>query len=104
MSSRCVQCVERQPWPVIAGFLASLSPGSIGIDSGTGNGKYLPLDQDGKIMTLGLDRSLNLLKIAQTNSIRTPRNTREVLLGDALDCCWRRGSFVRMLYRSVEYH
>ncbi|KIJ44389.1 hypothetical protein M422DRAFT_228498, partial [Sphaerobolus stellatus SS14] len=30
-----------KPWPIIAEFLGSLTAGSVGLDSGTGNGKYL---------------------------------------------------------------
>ncbi|KAG9031113.1 tRNA methyltransferase, has a role in tRNA modification [Tulasnella sp. JGI-2019a] len=81
-----------KPWPIISKFLASLSPGSIGLDSGTGNGKYLPLDQDGTLLTVGLDRSLALLRIAQTagggEDIR-----REVVRSDALVHCWRDAAF-----------
>lgn len=63
------------------------------MDSGTGNGKYLRLDRQGKIWTIGLDRSINLLKIAQC--IESPVKTREVILGNVLDHCWRDNAFVR---------
>ncbi|KAJ3735447.1 S-adenosyl-L-methionine-dependent methyltransferase [Lentinula guzmanii] len=80
-----------KPWPVIAAFLSSLPTGWVGLDSGTGNGKYLPLpaENPSRVWTIGLDRSLNLLKIA--------RNAggvyREVVRADALDYPWRGGSF-----------
>ncbi|KAH7107560.1 hypothetical protein BKA62DRAFT_610485 [Auriculariales sp. MPI-PUGE-AT-0066] len=77
-----------KPWPVIATFVASISAGSIGLDSGCGNGKYLPLNTP-SILTLGLDRSANLLRIAQTAGGRS----RDVVLGNILDCCWRPGCF-----------
>ncbi|KAF7363329.1 Trna methyltransferase [Mycena sanguinolenta] len=35
-----------KPWPIIAAFLADLRDGWVGLDSGTGNGKYLPLPAD----------------------------------------------------------
>ena len=81
-----------KPWPVIANFMSSLAAGSVGIDSGCGNGKYLPLGTP-NVLTVGLDRSANLLKIAH----RAGDAARDVALGDALDDCWRAGCFVRCL-------
>ena len=64
------------------------------MDSGTGNGKYLslPLDRPGNVLTIGLDRSQNLLNFA-----RKPEGGgvfREVVLGNVLDKPWRSGIFV----------
>lgn len=86
-----------QPWPIIAAFLANLRDGWVGLDSGTGNGKYLPLpaDRPGRVWTIGLDRSRNLLDIA-----RTAGGTgafREVVWGDVLGHSWREGIFVRQI-------
>ncbi|KAF8582649.1 S-adenosyl-L-methionine-dependent methyltransferase [Ramaria rubella] len=80
-----------KPWPIIAEFIASLAPGSVGLDSGTGNGKYLPLplDRPSSIWTIGLDRSRNLLGIAQNAG----GSRREVVWGDALGRGWRQGAF-----------
>ncbi|KAI5899811.1 uncharacterized protein SCHCODRAFT_02606184 [Schizophyllum commune H4-8] len=78
-----------KPWPVIAKFLSSLPTGSVGLDSGTGNGKYLPLPLDrpsGSVWTIGLDRSRNLLEIARRAG---DGPLREVVWGDALQDCWR---------------
>ncbi|KAI0703642.1 hypothetical protein BC835DRAFT_1262784 [Cytidiella melzeri] len=82
-----------KPWPIIAQFLASLPTGWVGLDSGTGNGKYLPLptDRPGSVWTVGLDRSRNLLSIARTaggNNV-----IREVVWGDVLERSWRDGAF-----------
>jgi len=83
-----------KPWPLIARFLSSLPTGWVGLDSGTGNGKYLSCTQDrppGSLWTIGLDRSRNLLEIA-----RQPNHSdtiREVVLGDALGRGWRDGAF-----------
>lgn len=93
-----------QPWPIISQFLSSLSPGSIGLDSGTGNGKYLPLDQDGGVLTIGLDRSLALLSIAQGAGGGSKVGggdddavvRREVVRADALLHCWRDAAFVSL--------
>jgi len=80
-----------KPWPIIAHFLSSLPTGWIGLDSGTGNGKYLPLplDRPGEIWTIGMDRSRNLLEIAQTAG----GVHREVVWGNILDKPWRDGAF-----------
>ncbi len=77
-------------WPLISEFLASIKTGSIGLDSGTGNGKYLPLDKDGKIYFIGLDRSKSLLQFAKSAGSKD----RDVVLGDALGLGWRAGIFV----------
>lgn len=82
-----------KPWPIIAQFLDSLPTGYIGLDAGTGNGKYLPLPSDrpsGSVWTIGLDRSRNLLDIARTAG----GTTREVIWGDVIGKCWRAGAFV----------
>ena len=66
----------------------------MGLDAGTGNGKYLslPLDRPGHICTIGLDRSRKLLEIARIPS--NGANVREVVLGNVLDNPWRVGTFV----------
>ncbi|PMD26538.1 S-adenosyl-L-methionine-dependent methyltransferase [Hyaloscypha hepaticicola] len=51
-----------KPWPIVESFLQSLSPGSVGLDVGCGNGKYLTVSQD--VFIIGSDRSSNLVKIA----------------------------------------
>jgi len=71
----------------------SIPTGWVGLDSGTGNGKYLPLptDHPGKIWTIGLDRSQSLLNIARTAG--SSGTIREVVRGDILGQGWRRGAF-----------
>lgn len=82
-----------KPWPVIAAFLSAPPTGWIGLDSGTGNGKYLPLplDRPGDIWTIGLDRSRNLLTIARTAG--KGEVIREVVCGNVLENGWRIGVF-----------
>ncbi|KIM62083.1 hypothetical protein SCLCIDRAFT_845631 [Scleroderma citrinum Foug A] len=85
-----------KPWPIIASFLASLPTGWVGLDSGTGNGKYLhlPADRPGSILTIGMDRSWNLLQIAKhAGSEPAALVTREVVWGDVLGNGWRAGAF-----------
>ncbi|KAK8107752.1 tRNA (carboxymethyluridine(34)-5-O)-methyltransferase [Apiospora kogelbergensis] len=52
-----------KPWPVIADFLTSLAPGSIGFDVGCGNGKYLGVNPG--VHILGSDRSASLVRFAR---------------------------------------
>ena len=51
-----------KPWPIVETFLQSLAPGSIGLDVGCGNGKYLTVNRD--VFIVGSDRSSNLVEIA----------------------------------------
>jgi tRNA (uracil-5-)-methyltransferase TRM9 len=85
--------LQTQPWPVVAEFLSNIPAGWIGLDSGTGNGKYLqlPSDPPGKTWMIGLDRSRKLLEIAKNAG----EERREVVLGDVLGHGWRAGTFVR---------
>ncbi|KAI1657420.1 S-adenosyl-L-methionine-dependent methyltransferase [Daldinia decipiens] len=52
-----------KPWPFVASFLSSLPPGSVGLDVGCGNGKYLDVNRD--VVIIGSDRSANLARLAQ---------------------------------------
>lgn len=80
-----------KPWPIIVEFLSEIPTGWVGLDAGTGNGKYLslPPHPPGKIWSIGLDRSINLLRLARSAG----GVTREVVLGNVLDYCWRKGCF-----------
>ncbi|KAF8061583.1 hypothetical protein FPV67DRAFT_1563885 [Lyophyllum atratum] len=62
-----------------AAFMSSIATGWVGLDAGTGNGKYLPLP------------SINLLRIARNAG--ESGVTREVVWGDVLDHLWRSGVF-----------
>ncbi|KAI1373728.1 S-adenosyl-L-methionine-dependent methyltransferase [Hypoxylon crocopeplum] len=53
-----------KPWPFVASFLSSLAPGSVGLDVGCGNGKYLDVNRD--VVILGSDRSANLAGLARS--------------------------------------
>lgn len=52
-----------KPWPIVERFLSELPDGSIGIDVGCGNGKYLTVNP--KIFIIASDRSPNLVQIAR---------------------------------------
>ncbi|RDW71383.1 putative tRNA (uracil-5-)-methyltransferase TRM9 [Coleophoma cylindrospora] len=49
-------------WPIVKQFMQSLTPGSVGLDVGCGNGKYLAVNHD--VFIVASDRSSNLVKIA----------------------------------------
>ncbi|CAO1619029.1 unnamed protein product [Parajaminaea phylloscopi] len=131
-----------KPWPLVTSFLASLPAGSVGVDVGCGNGKYLHLrnllHSQGEIsgdasgssqavnvvpesaldcLTIGVDRSAELLEFAHSCSLqtmsqgsqarpqpqtskqarddtqRTPPIRNEVLVGDGLTTGFRSRAF-----------
>ena len=51
-----------KPWPIVERFVIDLAPGSIGLDVGCGNGKYLAVNPN--VFIVASDRSPNLVKIA----------------------------------------
>jgi tRNA (uracil-5-)-methyltransferase TRM9 len=66
---------RHKPWPNIARFLRSLPPGSVGLDVGCGNGKYLPVNRD--LHILASDRSPELLTLAKEPPVPIPEAGRE---------------------------
>lgn len=54
---------RHKPWPFITTFLGGRAPGSLGLDVGCGNGKYLPVNP--KLHILASDRSPALLALAR---------------------------------------
>ncbi|OAX80972.1 hypothetical protein ACJ72_04692 [Emergomyces africanus] len=54
-----------KPWPIVERFLKERPPGSIGLDIGCGNGKYLAVNSD--IFIIASDRSEALARIASTH-------------------------------------
>lgn len=73
-----------KPWPLVPAFLDTFQAGSVGADLGAGNGKYLPCASvlhgteeeagklegkgKGRLLTIGSDRSDQLIELAYTNS------------------------------------
>lgn len=51
-----------KPWPIVSDFLMSRTTGSVGIDVGCGNGKYLNVNPN--IFIIGSDRSFGLIQCA----------------------------------------
>ena len=52
-----------KPWPQVSDFLQTLEPGSVVLDVGCGNGKYLGCSNH--IAVIGTDRSAGLLSVAR---------------------------------------
>lgn len=69
-------------WPKVAAFLSSLPLGSLVLDAGCGNGKYLGLNQD--CFFIGCDISPSLIKICSDRE-------HEVLVADAVNLPYRTG-------------
>ncbi|KAL9620102.1 MAG: hypothetical protein Q9160_005308 [Pyrenula sp. 1 TL-2023] len=54
-----------KPWPIVERFLRGQRPGSVGLDIGCGNGKYLPTNQN--VFIIASDRSHSLVDIARVH-------------------------------------
>jgi alkylated DNA repair protein alkB homolog 8 len=67
-------------WPKVAGFLNSLRPGSVVLDAGCGNGKYLGFNRD--CLFIGCDISPPLIEICVGKG-------HEVLVADAVNLPYR---------------
>ena len=57
-------------WPVVQRFMDSLTEWSVGVDCGCGNGKNMRINEN--ILCIGVDNSVELLKIAHRNSNLAP--------------------------------
>ncbi|RMY73363.1 hypothetical protein D0863_03917 [Hortaea werneckii] len=85
-----------KPWPIIERFLNTLPPGSVGLDVGCGNGKYLAVNPN--IYILGSDRSTNLTRIARTHQPHS------ALVADILDLPHAHSTFDFAISIAVIHH
>ncbi|XP_055384619.1 alkylated DNA repair protein alkB homolog 8 [Condylostylus longicornis] len=83
------------PWPKVATFIESFKSGAILLDVGCGNGKYL--DIINKIVTVGCDRSEELLKVCATKKCN-------IFKCDCLSIPFRNGSVDGCLSIAVIHH
>ena len=90
-----------KPWPLISDFLRSLPAGSIGIDVGSGNGKYLTLNPE--IYIIGSDRSRELVAIANTERCQK-QSSSDAIVGDILSLPHRNAEFDFAVSIAVVHH
>ncbi|XP_059482300.1 alkylated DNA repair protein alkB homolog 8 isoform X2 [Neocloeon triangulifer] len=78
---------RHKPWPNVLTFVEAQSPGSIILDVGCGNGKYMGLNQ--KSFQIGCDMSQHLLKICRDRQFEVfVSNCLHVPFRDnSIDCC-----------------
>lgn len=82
-------------WPKVAAFLSSLPVGSLVLDAGCGNGKYLGLNPD--CYFIGCDISAALVKICADRG-------HEVLIADAINLPYRTGYSDAAISIAVLHH
>ena len=85
-----------KPWPIVERFLNDLPHGSVGLDVGCGNGKYLVVNP--KVFILASDRTTNLVKIA---SQHRPHSS---IVADNLSLPHASGSFDFAISIAVIHH
>ncbi|KAJ2359319.1 tRNA methyltransferase, has a role in tRNA modification [Coemansia erecta] len=85
-----------KPWPVIRRYLSEQASGSIGVDVGCGNGKYLGV-RTNDIFMMGTDRSESLVDICRGRGF-------ECLVSDGLDLPYRGGAFDFAISIAVIHH
>ncbi|AAS52101.2 ADR181Wp [Eremothecium gossypii ATCC 10895] len=86
-----------KPWPIVEAFLKAQACGSVGLDVGCGNGKYLGVNPG--VFLIGSDRSEGLIGCAQ--SICAAYN---VLVADGLHLPHRDGTFDFAISIAVVHH
>lgn len=86
-----------KPWPIVTKFLNEQSMGSIGIDVGCGNGKYLNINPN--VFLIGSDRSDGLINCAY----EIDKNY-NVLVADGLSLPHRDNSFDFAISIAVVHH
>ncbi|CUS23446.1 LAQU0S10e00562g1_1 [Lachancea quebecensis] len=86
-----------KPWPVVTQFLNQQEVGSIGIDVGCGNGKYLNVNPN--VFIIGSDRSSGLIECAHALDGRF-----NVLVADGMQLPHREATFDFAISIAVVHH
>ncbi|TGJ85459.1 hypothetical protein E0Z10_g3316 [Xylaria hypoxylon] len=87
-----------KPWPFIASFLRErVASGSVGLDVGCGNGKYLGVREGADVHMIGSDRSPSLVGIARGRGF-------DVAVADGLALPFRPGCADFVLCIAVIHH
>lgn len=89
---------RHKPWPLVSDFLRSQARGSIGLDVGCGNGKYLGV-ADG-VYLVGSDRSASLVGLAKGERL----GGNDVLVADGLELPFRKGVADFVISVAVIHH
>ena len=88
---------RHSPWPRVAAYVSALPVGTILVDIGCGNGKYLPGAKAAGVLGVGFDRSAPLVEIAASRGF-------EAGVCDALLVPVRSGSADTALSIAVLHH
>lgn len=88
---------RHKPWPRVASFVLSLGPGTLLLDVGCGNGKYLNLADSAGVSRVGCDRSPRLLSICRSNG-------HQVVQCDAINLPFASGTFDACISIAVIHH
>ncbi|CAL9737802.1 tRNA (carboxymethyluridine(34)-5-O)-methyltransferase [Monosporozyma servazzii] len=86
-----------KPWPIVTKFLNDQTMGSIGIDVGCGNGKYLNVNPN--VFIIGSDRSDGLISCAHDIN-----NDYNVLVADGMNLPHRNDTFDFAISIAVVHH
>jgi tRNA (uracil-5-)-methyltransferase TRM9 len=86
---------RHKPWPLVSHFLLSQPPGSVGLDVGCGNGKYLSVNPH--VYLVGSDRSEELVSLAS-------KGGREAMTADGLALPFRGGCADFVISVAVVHH
>jgi len=87
-----------KPWPKIEKFLSELEPGSLNLDVGCGNGKYLHVNSQ-TVVNIGTDRSFNLIGLAMEKN-----QENQTFVCDSLSLPCRDGTFDSCISIAVIHH
>lgn len=87
-----------KPWGKVEEYLHSLAPGSLNLDVGCGNGKYLEVNKE-NIMSIGTDRSFNLVSISKERDQST-----QAFVADSLKLSLRDNMFDSVISIAVIHH
>ena len=90
---------RHKPWPLISKFLHSLPPGSVGLDVGCGNGKYMDINPE--VYIIGSDRSTELVQIAKKEKCS---GSGDVVVGDILKLPHKEGGYNFAISIAVVHH
>lgn len=87
---------RHRPWPFVLEFLLAQPPGSVGLDVGCGNGKYLSVNPS--IHLLGSDRSAALVRLARA------QGGGQVMVADGLALPYRPAAADFLISIAVIHH